>query len=69
MPTPLASAFFIFAAFLLTVSTLAALIVAGFALLIQVLAFFYLASVSQPEERVATVPREFAWEPPGGGNG
>jgi hypothetical protein len=69
MPQPLATAFFIFAAFLLTVSTLAAVLVAGFALLIQVIAFLYLAGTTetaQPEV-TATVPREFEWSPPGGG--
>lgn len=70
MPQPLSTAFFVFAAFLLTVSTLAAILVAGFALLIQIVAFLYLAGTTPaPAERVATVPSEFAWEPPGGAGG
>jgi hypothetical protein len=68
MPTPLASALFIFAAFLLTVSTLAAVLVAGLALLVQVIAFLVIAGMRGAEDaqRVATVPREFEWSPPGG---
>jgi hypothetical protein len=70
MPTPLATAFFVFAAFLLTVSTLAAILVAGAGLLIQIIAFLVVAGMNSEAkqiEQTATVPREFEWGPPGGG--
>jgi hypothetical protein len=60
MPQPLATAFFIFAAFLLTVSSLAAILVAGVGLAVQLIAFFLLAGArSAPQERTVTLPREF----------
>jgi hypothetical protein len=62
MPAPLATAIFIFAAFLLTINPVAAVIIAGVGVLVQAVTFIIGGIVSGPDEpqpRVVTLPREF----------
>lgn len=59
MPAALTTSLFIFAAFLILISQLAAVLVAGLALLWQTLHFFYEAGTQQGALPGVTIPKEF----------